>query len=136
VVIVTQLTNITSWLKTTHGVLQKQDDWFEWQQLDFLQLNQYELQHMFGDPLIVLNGSAVFTLVWTYVVRRLIDIKRCAGHAMDPPVVDRSECLIFIMPTVLITHVLAYLMHLLRQKTCSFFEPMLAMLLLKHLYQN
>ncbi len=35
--------------KLTRGILLKQDDWNEWQNSEFLLLNQYELQGMFGE---------------------------------------------------------------------------------------
>ena len=58
--------------KLTRGVLIKQSDWLEWQQSEFLQLDQYELQGMFGDPvLVVSNNYAVFNLVWTYAVKEV-----------------------------------------------------------------
>lgn len=57
--------------KLTRGVLIKQDDWLEWQQSEFLQLDQYELQGMFGDPVLVSNNYAVFNLVWTYAVKEV-----------------------------------------------------------------
>ena len=57
--------------KLTRGVLIKQRDWDEWQKSEFLQLDQYELQGMFGTPVIVTNGNAVFNLVWTYAVKEV-----------------------------------------------------------------
>ena len=57
--------------KLTRGVLLKQSDWNEWQQSEFLQLDQYELQGMFGTPTLVSNGNAVFNLVWTYAVKEV-----------------------------------------------------------------
>ena len=38
---------------------------------EFLQLDQYELQGMFSNPVLVDKGYAVFNLVWTYVVKEL-----------------------------------------------------------------
>ena len=57
--------------KLTRGVLLKQSDWDEWQHSEFLQLDQYEIQHMFGEPVPLTNGSAVFNLVWTYAVKEV-----------------------------------------------------------------
>jgi hypothetical protein len=57
--------------KLTRGVLLKQDNWSEWQQSEYLQLDQYELQNMFGDPIVISDGSAVFNLVWTYAVKEV-----------------------------------------------------------------
>ena len=57
--------------KLTRGVLLKQSDWNEWQQSEFLQLDQYDLQGMFGEPVVVSNKYAVFNLVWTYAVKEV-----------------------------------------------------------------
>ena len=57
--------------KLTRGVLLKQDDWEEWQQSEFIQLDQYELQNMFGDPVIISEGFAVFNLVWSYAIKEV-----------------------------------------------------------------
>ena len=62
---------ITRAHKLTRGVLLRQSDWEEWQRSEFLQLDQYELQGMFGDPVLISNGSAVFNLVWTYAVKEV-----------------------------------------------------------------
>ena len=37
-------------MKLTRSKLFKQDDWNEWEQSEFLQLDQYEKQYMFGTP--------------------------------------------------------------------------------------
>jgi len=57
--------------KLTRGVLMKQSDWHEWQNSEFLQLDQYELQGMFGEPTLVSNTFAVFNLVWTYAIKEV-----------------------------------------------------------------
>jgi hypothetical protein len=62
---------ITRACRLTCGVLMKQDDWDEWQQAKFLQLDQYELQNMFGQPVVVSDISAVFNLIWTYAVKEV-----------------------------------------------------------------
>ena len=64
---------ITRSNKLTRGVLLRQADWEEWQQSEFLQLDQYELQGMFGTPVLVKDGNAVFNLVlvWTYAVKEV-----------------------------------------------------------------
>ena len=36
--------------KLTHGRLMRRDDWKDWEQSEFLQLDQYEIQNMFSDP--------------------------------------------------------------------------------------
>jgi len=47
----------------TRGRLLKQDDWTDWQDSEFLQLDQYDSQGMFGDPALVTPDDAVFHLV-------------------------------------------------------------------------
>jgi hypothetical protein len=49
----------------------KQDDWNDWNESEHLQLDQYDKQFMFGDPVIAEDDSAIFHLVWTYVVKEL-----------------------------------------------------------------
>jgi hypothetical protein len=46
-----------------------QDDWAEWHASEFLQLDHYEKQYMFGEPVPMTKKSAVFNLVWTYVIK-------------------------------------------------------------------
>eukprot|EP00804_Cyclotella_cryptica_P030736 CCRYP_009176-RA/>CCRYP_009176-RA protein AED:0.05 eAED:-0.06 QI:0/-1/0/1/-1/1/1/0/645 len=66
--------------KLTRGKLLKQPDWSEWQQSEFLQLDQYQKQFMFGSPMKVQDRSNVFHLVWTYNIKDLDKRKkaRCA----------------------------------------------------------
>lgn len=73
---------ITHAHKLTHGVLLKQADWEEWQQSEFLQLDQYELQGMFGEPVLIRDGNAVFNLVWTYAVKE-VDRRKKARCTCD-----------------------------------------------------
>ncbi len=58
-------------MKLTCGKLLKWDHWLDWQNSEFLQLDQYNAQGMFGDPVAVANGHAIFHLVWTYVIKSL-----------------------------------------------------------------
>jgi hypothetical protein len=62
----------------TRGKLLKQEDWSDWEASEFLQLDQYNAQGMFGDPVKVLKDDAVFFLVWTYGVKTL-DGRKKAG---------------------------------------------------------
>jgi hypothetical protein len=57
--------------KLTRRILLQQDDWDEWSASEFIQLDQYAKQHMFGDPCQVTKTSAVFNLIWTYVIKEL-----------------------------------------------------------------
>ncbi len=67
-------------MKLTRGRLLTHDDWSDWQQSEYLQLDQYEGQGMFGTPTKALADSAVFHLVWTYNVKAADGRKkaRCA----------------------------------------------------------
>ena len=57
--------------KLTRRILLQQEDWPEWNESEFLQLDQYAKQHMFGEPCKVTKTSAVFNLIWTYVIKEL-----------------------------------------------------------------
>ena len=50
-------------MQLTQGKLLQQDDWIEWQNSEYLQLDQYDAQGMFGDPVVVDKGEALFYLV-------------------------------------------------------------------------
>jgi hypothetical protein len=56
--------------KLTRRILLKQDDWDEWKQSEHLQLDQYEKQFMFGEPVKPTKKSAVFNLIWTYLIKK------------------------------------------------------------------
>ncbi len=58
-------------MRLPRGRLLKQDDWLDWQQSEFLQLNQYADQNCFGDSTLVEIDDAVFHLVWTYNIKAL-----------------------------------------------------------------
>lgn len=58
-------------MKLTRGKLLKTDDWDEWQMSEYTQLDQYDKQKMFGEPVAPPDLAAVFNLVWTYVVKEL-----------------------------------------------------------------
>ena len=57
--------------KLTRRILLQQDDWADWSECEFIQLNQYAKQHIFGEPCKVRKQSAVFNLIWTYVINEL-----------------------------------------------------------------
>jgi hypothetical protein len=61
----------TRFMKLTRGKLIQRDDWSDWQQSEFLQLDQYDAQGMFGEPVATTSNAAVFHLVWTYVIKAL-----------------------------------------------------------------
>ncbi len=56
-------------MKLTRGKVLQQDDWTDWQDSKYLQLNQYNTQGMFGSPLAPTDDDTIFHLVWTYVVK-------------------------------------------------------------------
>jgi hypothetical protein len=59
-------------MKLTRGGLIKDADWNEWQTSEYTQLDQYDAQGMFGEPVYVSdNKGAIFNLVWTYVIKEL-----------------------------------------------------------------
>jgi hypothetical protein len=55
-------------MKLTCGKLLQQQDWSDWQDLEYLQLNQYKDQGKFGKPVAVTKDDAIFHLVWTYSI--------------------------------------------------------------------
>ena len=58
-------------MKLTRGNLLENDDWKEWRSPEWKQLDQYEAQAMFGEPVPAPEEAPVFHLVWTYVVKEL-----------------------------------------------------------------
>lgn len=63
---------VSTAMKLTRGALMKKEEqWHEWQQSEFKQLDQYYEQGMFGEPVKITDKSAVFNLVWTYVIKEL-----------------------------------------------------------------
>jgi hypothetical protein len=63
-------------MRITRGRLLKQVDWTDWQDSEYLQLDQYDKQTMFGDPIAVDKDDAVFHLVWTYNIKALNGCKK------------------------------------------------------------
>ena len=55
--------------RLTRGKLLKQQDWDDWHKSEYLQLDQYEEQGMFGNPTAVAADDAIFHLVWTYNIK-------------------------------------------------------------------
>lgn len=69
-------------MKLTRGKLLKQPDWDDWQNSEYLQLNQYFEQGMFGIPQLVDDEAAVFHTVWAYAIKAL-DGRKKARFACD-----------------------------------------------------
>jgi hypothetical protein len=62
---------VTHVMKLTHGKLIKQPDWDAWLASEYVQLDQYDAQGMFGAPTAVDSDAAVFCTVWTYAINAL-----------------------------------------------------------------
>ncbi len=60
---------VTGVMKLTQGKLLQQDNWPDWQDSEFLQLNQYDAQNMFGLPVVVESNEAVFNPMWLYGIK-------------------------------------------------------------------
>jgi hypothetical protein len=58
-------------MHSTQGKLLKQQDWHNWQDSEFLQLDQCFAQGMFEDPCTFTSDEVVFNLVWTYNIKAL-----------------------------------------------------------------
>ncbi len=63
-------------MKLTRGKLINWDNWLDWQDSEFLQLNQYDAQGTFGDPVDAGDDYAIFHLVWTYAIKALDSRKK------------------------------------------------------------
>jgi hypothetical protein len=57
----------------------RQDDYPEWKQSQYKQLDQYETQGMFGEPMQMPTGAGASFMLWTYL------IKMCGTKKAPPP---------------------------------------------------
>ena len=73
---------ITRVMRLTRGKLLKQPDWDEWQASEYLQLDQYDAQGMFGQPVPIVEDMSVFHSVWTYAIKAL-DARKKARWTCD-----------------------------------------------------
>ena len=55
--------------KLTRRKLKLQDDWRDWQSVEFEQLDMYENQTTFGPPCQLPQGANVLNLLWTYTFK-------------------------------------------------------------------
>ena len=55
--------------KLTRKWLTQQSDWKDWQKSEYKQLDQYELQNMFGQPEPRPTKANILTLLWTYLIK-------------------------------------------------------------------
>jgi hypothetical protein len=69
-------------MKLTRGKLRQQKDWDEWHRAEWTQLDQYEDQGMFGDPVRIDDERLIFYLVWTYV-EKVLDKRKKARCTCD-----------------------------------------------------
>ncbi len=82
-------------MRLTRGRLLKQEDWMDWQNSEYLQLNQYANQGCFGAPVSVKKEDTIFHLVWTYNIKALDGRKKarcvCNGssHSSAVKVLDK-----------------------------------------------
>ena len=74
--------------KLTRRILIKQDDWEDWKQSEWKQLDQYEAQDTFREPCILPSGSNCLSLLWTYLIKDVSGIKKarcvCNGRPNNP----------------------------------------------------
>ena len=73
---------VTRVMRLTLGKLMKQPNWDEWQASEYLQLDQYDAQGMFGMTVPWMEDMSVFHLVWTYAIKAL-DARKKARWACD-----------------------------------------------------
>ena len=86
---------ITKVMKLTQGKLIQQEDWNDWLQLEYLQLDQYHAQGMFGLPIAPAEGKTIFHLVWTYNIKAVDGRKKtrciCDGSSRSGQVLVLAE---------------------------------------------
>jgi hypothetical protein len=63
-------------MKLTCRKLIQQVDWLDWQDSEYLQLDQYTAQGMFSDPVAMQEGNTIFHLMWTYNVKAVDSQKK------------------------------------------------------------
>jgi hypothetical protein len=73
---------VTRVMRLTRGKLLKQPDWDEWQSSEYLQLDQYDAQGLFGQPVPIVDDMSVFHSVWTYAIKAL-DLHKKARWACN-----------------------------------------------------
>jgi hypothetical protein len=68
--------------KFNHRTLQKQLDWNDWLAIEWIQLDNYDKQEMFGAPRTVPVHASVFYWVWLYSIRGVCDGSTRGGKTM------------------------------------------------------
>jgi hypothetical protein len=80
-------------MQLSRGKLLRQPDWNEWQKSDFLQLDHYEEQGMFGTPMSMNGKMAVFHFVWTYAIKALDSCKKARWACDGSPRLGQAKIL-------------------------------------------
>ena len=55
--------------RLTRKILKKQDDWFDWEASERKQLQQYEDQGMFSEPVPIPRDANCLPFMWTYLIK-------------------------------------------------------------------
>ena len=69
-------------MKLTRGKLLQGGEWEDWYTLEWKQLDQYNKQGMFGDPVRLMTKDTTLRLVWTYR-EKVLDKQKKARCACD-----------------------------------------------------
>jgi hypothetical protein len=115
-------------MKLTHGKLMNQDNWTDWQVLEYLQLDQYNAQVMFDNLVAAPDDNAIFHLVWTYSIKAVNGRTRPAAsatgyHNLGPfRFLTKNTLIVWSKPA------LVSFMPLQQLKTYLFLEPMFSTL--------
>jgi hypothetical protein len=72
----------TGAMKLTRGKLMNQANWTDWQVSEYIQLDQYNTQGMFSNPVTAADDDVIFHLVWMYSIKAVNGWKKPAGSAM------------------------------------------------------
>ena len=92
-------------MQLTRGKLLKQPDWNDWRDLEYLQLNQFYDQGLFGTPQLVDEDAVVFHTVWTYAIKALDGCKKARFTCDGSPRSGQAKFWMKHMPTVWIKQV-------------------------------
>jgi hypothetical protein len=80
-------------MRLTWGKLLKQPDWEDLQMSEFLQLDQYNAQGMFGQPVPQLEDMVVFHSVWTYIIKAIDSRKKTCWACDGSPRLGQAKIL-------------------------------------------
>jgi hypothetical protein len=84
---------VTRVMQLMRRKLLQQDDWSDWWELEYLQLDQYNAQGMFGDLVAIEQDNVIFFLVWTYSIETPDAVRRHIVSAMGPHVLEQLKYL-------------------------------------------